>query len=219
MLLRSLIALGALGLSVISFAKPISHFPKTLDQNCDGGLAKLYDECGDQAKILKAAIQEAQKSNKNVLIVYGAEWCIWCHVFDKYLKGEIGQHQYAWRAEESSTQHERWDMTEHYSEKDKKAAQKLNQFAADNFVIAHIESDKTNGKAVLESVGVNTSKIYAVPTIIVLNKQGKFGAILPPASMLKGLEVRESGGEEYRGYDRTVLLQQLTQLKQKADRK
>ncbi|MDO4627402.1 MAG: DUF255 domain-containing protein [Pasteurellaceae bacterium] len=69
--------------------KSIESFPKQLPKNCGDGLAKLYDECSNQNTILQAAIQAAQMHHKNVLIIYGAEWCIWCHVFDKYIRGQV----------------------------------------------------------------------------------------------------------------------------------
>lgn len=97
-----LLPLGLYILSNLAYANTTSvvkHFPETLDKNCKDGLAKLYDECGDQSKVLNSAINLAKKENKTVLIVYGAEWCIWCHVFDKYIKGEIGSYEYKWRLE------------------------------------------------------------------------------------------------------------------------
>ena len=70
------------------------HFPQAIDPGCRGGRAQIYDECSSQFDVLNAAMAEAERTGKIVMVVYGAEWCIWCHVFDKYLAGQTGTFKY-----------------------------------------------------------------------------------------------------------------------------
>lgn len=42
-----------------------------------------FDPSRNPAKDLKAAIKEAKKQGKNILLDVGGEWCIWCHRLDK----------------------------------------------------------------------------------------------------------------------------------------
>jgi thioredoxin-related protein len=43
-----------------------------------------YDPKRNAAQDLAAAITEAQRTHKNVLIEVGGEWCSWCHTLDKF---------------------------------------------------------------------------------------------------------------------------------------
>lgn len=45
-----------------------------------------YDPKRDPAKDLEAAVVEAQRDNKRILLVIGGEWCSWCHILENYLK-------------------------------------------------------------------------------------------------------------------------------------
>ncbi|MHC5024945.1 MAG: thioredoxin family protein [Planctomycetota bacterium] len=40
----------------------------------------LYDEQADAASDIRAALAEAKKENRRVLIQWGANWCGWCHL-------------------------------------------------------------------------------------------------------------------------------------------
>ena len=41
-----------------------------------------YDEKRDPAADLKAAITEAQRDGKRILMEVGGEWCSWCHILN-----------------------------------------------------------------------------------------------------------------------------------------
>jgi thioredoxin-related protein len=43
-----------------------------------------YDPKRDAAKDITAAIKEAQRTNKHILVEVGGEWCSWCHTLDKF---------------------------------------------------------------------------------------------------------------------------------------
>jgi thiol:disulfide interchange protein len=45
-----------------------------------------YDPRRDPEKDLAAASEEAKKSNKNIFVVVGGEWCSWCHIMDRFLR-------------------------------------------------------------------------------------------------------------------------------------
>lgn len=47
-------------------------------------LADDYDPRRDPDKDLAAASEEAKRSNKNIFVVVGSEWCAWCHTLDRF---------------------------------------------------------------------------------------------------------------------------------------
>ncbi len=190
---------------------PITHFPASLPKDCNDGAAKLYDECADQVGILKNAISAARTEDKKVLIVYGGEWCIWCHVLDNYFKGKFRTFDYEWRDDYGDIQ--TWAMREQVSLNEIKDAKLLNKYVANNFVITHIDNSYANGNEAIEMTGFDPANIYYYPFIVVLDSKGKYAGNMESTSAIKGFEVRESGGEEFRGYDRHILLDQLKKLK------
>ena len=42
----------------------------------DAGL--VYRVCSDQPQAYRAALKAAQQEKRDLLIVFGAEWCVWC---------------------------------------------------------------------------------------------------------------------------------------------
>lgn len=40
----------------------------------------IYDEKADASKQIADALVVAKKENKHVLLQFGANWCVWCHV-------------------------------------------------------------------------------------------------------------------------------------------
>jgi thiol:disulfide interchange protein len=47
-------------------------------------LADGYDPHRDPEKDLAAASAEAKKSNRNIFVEVGGDWCSWCHVMDRF---------------------------------------------------------------------------------------------------------------------------------------
>lgn len=193
---------------------PITHFPIVLPKDCNDGAAKLYDECSDQVSILKDAISAARTENKKVLIVFGGEWCIWCHVLDNYFHGKFRSFDYQWRYSDGDIQE--WSMREKVSPADIEDARVLNEYVANNFVVAHIENVYANGNEAVALTGFDPENIYYYPFIVALNSNGKYASNMVSTDAIKGFEVRKSGGEEFRGYDRRILLNQLKKLKAEA---
>lgn len=200
--------------SAIPTFKKITHFPQQIEPKCREGIAKIYDECGDQRTLLAQAIQTAKEQNKHVLMVYGAEWCIWCHVFDQYVKGGHKQFYYQWQYHDGDDLF--WLMHEKEGQAMTEQALALNHYVADNFVLTHIESYYSNGEDVMIDLGFDVSTIQYVPLIFSLDAEGKLASQMKHKDQIKGLEIRESGGEEYRGYDRALLLKELKRIKSEA---
>lgn len=190
----------------------VDTFPETLSSSCREGAAKVYDECGDQLAILEQAMARAAETGKKVLVVYGAEWCIWCHAFDKYINGKSRAFSYEFEYEGELLQ---WDMRERENADAEREAAALNKYAADNFVVAHIEGEHSpNGADVLNRLGVEPGSVTFIPFIVVLGEDGKYLAHMPASSAVKGLEKRSDSGGAYRGYDRKLLLKELTKLRE-----
>lgn len=193
---------------------PISSFPKVIPVDCGDGQAKLFDECADQTEILNEAIVAAKQEGKHVLVSYGGEWCIWCHVLDRYFKGQFRTFDYQWRDSEGDISE--WLMREDITPKDVQNAIALSNYVANHFVIAHIDNSYANGEEAIAMTGLDPDSVYYYPYIIVLDNQGKYAGEMASSSAIEGLEVRESGGQEFRGYKRDLLLEQLKELKIKA---
>lgn len=47
-----------------------------------------YDPAADPAADLEAAVAEARASGKRIILVVGGEWCSWCHILDRFVKGD-----------------------------------------------------------------------------------------------------------------------------------
>ena len=59
----------------------VQTVPTVTPQNA---LDRGYDPRRDPDKDLAAASEEAKRSNKNIFVVVGGEWCSWCHTMDGF---------------------------------------------------------------------------------------------------------------------------------------
>lgn len=186
---------------------PVATFPKSLDPKCREGEARLYDECGSQMRHLQDAMTAAKASGKTVLVSLGAEWCIWCHVFDAYVSGETGSFRYQFDGRDVT-------LAERAGAKVLPDAKALNEFVAGAFVLVHIEFDHAPDTAdVLEATGANEHSIEGLPFIFTLTSEGKIAGVFDD----KGTEVRRDGMIDwYRGYDRKALIVELTRMRDAA---
>lgn len=50
------------------------------------GRPKIFDPARDAAKDIDAAIKEATRTGKRVLIDVGGDWCIWCREMERYFE-------------------------------------------------------------------------------------------------------------------------------------
>ena len=207
----SILASGGSHASNIQEANLIK-FPQSIDPNCNRGRAKLYDECGSQLDIFNNALQVANQQNKTLLVSYGAEWCIWCHVFDQYVIGAHTRMAYRY-ASPGETSYNGVTLLEKPKYNPSQEAYALKKFVADNFVIAHIESYfAPDGQNVLVKSQANAHFSGGLPFIYTVNQNGEFAASLN--SQL--VETRRDSEDWYRGYDRINLITELTKMLKQA---
>jgi len=57
----------------------------------DGPLG--YDPDADPDADLEAAVAEARATGRRILMVVGGEWCSWCHILDRFVKGNEAIHE------------------------------------------------------------------------------------------------------------------------------
>lgn len=188
-------------------ARVVTSFPARLTPECNDGRARLYDECGSQTAILDTALAEARRSGKTVLINFGAEWCIWCHVFDAHLRGATGRIEYP-------VERDPVTLVERSGRSVLPDAKALNDYAAAHFVIAHVEVETApDGWDVMDRTGARKAFADELPFVVTLSADGRFAAVMNA----KQAEVRRDNGDDwYRGYDRRYLLSELMRMRQAA---
>lgn len=60
---------------------------------CDDA-GQIYRVCSDQAVAYQSAEQSAQVAKKKLIVVFGAEWCPWCHSLHKIFQDPANQKAY-----------------------------------------------------------------------------------------------------------------------------
>lgn len=183
-------------------------YPLVLDKDCRNGRAKAYDECTDQLELFNQARLRARDEDKVLLVSYGAEWCIWCHVFDAHLKGQTTKFTYTYGDGDSD---ETWtDTLKERPKKDVEAeAAALTEFVSQNFVLVHIDGQyAVNGDEVLYRTGADRHMGGGIPFIFSIDRNGKFASTIDHDRVA----VRRDSLDWYRGYDRAELLKNLQEL-------
>ena len=200
-------------LATVGNAGSLVYFPRDIDPECRGGRAKIYDECTDQQTLFTQALAEARRQDKVLMVSYGAEWCIWCHVFYDYVSGVSGKFTHTYsdyddKERFTSTLYERakHDVTAE--------AQALGSFVADNFILLHLENRYAQGAdAAVASTGYNPADISWLPFVFTVRSNGRFAMMLES----KEVETRRDGFFDwFRGYDRKALLGAQTEMRDAA---
>src|SRR4051812_14680601 len=57
----------------------------TAAAQAQGAPAPKFDPTRDAASDVRAAIDKARAQRKQVLVDVGGEWCIWCHILDRFI--------------------------------------------------------------------------------------------------------------------------------------
>ena len=192
----------------------ITAFPERIDPNCRDGRAKLYDECSDQYELFTQAKLRAKDESKTVLVSYGGEWCLWCHVFDAYIHGEVNQFTYEYLEFGKDKRHTR-TMNERAKRDVTKDALALKKYVSENFVVVHIDYERSSGANpdgddILVKLGARAAYKGGAPYIFTADVSGTYAAQLD----LDLIEVTREGKEDlYLGYDRVKLLEQLKTMR------
>ena len=196
-----------------SRAGELTTFPKRIYKTCRGGAAKIYDECGDQLALYRAARRRAHREGKILLVSVGAEWCIWCHVFSDYVKGVHGAFTHTF-----SDQNDQERFTETIHERAprdvSREAGDLAEFVAAHFVLAHIELQYApKGRAAVAASGGDAHFQNWFPFVYTVRPDGRF------AARLEHDEVESRRDDEkdwFRGYDRMKLKAALRRMRDAA---
>jgi hypothetical protein len=196
---------------------PLAHayagFPLEIDSKCRDGKAQIFDECGDQLALFKTALARANLEHKVLLVEFGAEWCIWCHVFDAHINGEHHRFTYTYGTPDEPESRQTTTFKEGKGA-DARAANALREFVAANFVIVHIDAAYApNSDHVLEASGASERYDETLPFIFSVDQRGKFAQKFMSDAVEKR---RDTESDWYRGYDRAGLLAQLTSMRDAA---
>ncbi len=178
----------------------VEIFPNAVPPRCDkqpGKTQVLFDLCRDQVELLNEARQSAAASGKTVLVAYGADWCIWCHVFEAHILGGYRRFDYD-KIDDPWTMDEKGDPATMAVD-----AAALKAFVSANFVIVNISHEAgTSARAVLDKTGGEDRFNDGLPFVYVLDKNGRLANVVKTVDA----EIRRDGDDPYRGYDRVKLL-------------
>src|SRR5215467_8333969 len=193
----------------------ITTIPAKPDGACRLGRATLYDECSDQLMVFETAMERAAAENKVLLVSYGAEWCIWCHVFAKYIQGETTRFEYTYGRPDTPEVRQTSTIFEREKRDVKADAAELNAYVARSFVVVHIEGQYApNGAAVTEKTGAAPFMSNAIPFIFAVDRRGQYATHFKS----EPVEIRRDTDDWYRGYDRRKLLAELQRMHDTASR-
>jgi hypothetical protein len=188
------------------------RYPLALDKQCRDGKAQLYDECSDQLVLFNNALERANAEGKVLLVSYGAEWCIWCHVLDAHLLGGKRTFRYTYGTAENPSERFSDTIYEH-DDADGVNAEALRNFVTNEFVIVHIDCQYApNGENVLTQTAAAEFAGNWIPFVFVVDKAGHYVASLDHNLV----EKRRDTTDWYRGYNRTKLIEQLTRMRNQA---
>jgi thioredoxin-related protein len=79
-LMRPILALAAVALVAVAGASVAPEYPKMG--------ADIYDAHADASVQIAGALAKASAQDKRVLLIFGANWCIWCHRLHATLESE-----------------------------------------------------------------------------------------------------------------------------------
>ena len=205
----SLAVLALLFTAAPAYPQEISTIPQEIQRDCRGGRAVLYDECDSQMMLLREGINRAESEGKVLLISYGAEWCIWCHVFQQYVKGHHSNMTYRF-SDPGDNETEEVTLNERPATDPTDAAAALTKFVAERFVLLHIENFYSlDGYEVLTRTGADSTFDGGLPYIFTVDARGRY------VTHFKHNHIetrRDNGADWYRGYDRPALLDELARM-------
>jgi thiol:disulfide interchange protein len=60
------------------------QFNQCSAQEAKDTLPTKYDPARNAEQDIENALAEARRTHKNILLEVGGEWCVWCHIMDKF---------------------------------------------------------------------------------------------------------------------------------------
>jgi hypothetical protein len=151
-------------------------------------------------EIFRRALEEARATGKIVIVSYGAEWCVWCHLFHYQVEGSTDGFTLPVEGEHGRIL---VNVPERAGRDVARDAHALNAFVSENFVVAEIDSAHApDGRAVLEATGANSAFIGHYPFIFSVTPEGRF------AVKLDNYRVASTS----QGYVRASLLAELQRM-------
>ena len=214
-MISGLIRAVTLGLSLLHGASAyadtdvkLTTLPTKISFFCRGGRAKIYDECTDQRQLYEDARAEAASQGKVLLVSYGAEWCIWCHVYHAYLHGEADVFTHTYSDQQDRVRYE--ETIYERAETDVSASAKaLKTYAAESFVLVHIDSRYAPFSD--EALQISGAEQYFegnLPFIFTVSANGKIAGVHDHEQVA----TRRDSNDWFRGYDRDGLLIMLQEM-------
>lgn len=69
----------------------LTFYPTLFSQESDSSQTRIdsvqkFDPSRDPAKDVAAAIKDAQRTRRRILLDVGGEWCKWCHYLDRFFE-------------------------------------------------------------------------------------------------------------------------------------
>jgi len=220
MSIRSLMPLLALILgtthgspTVAASDQGLAKYPKEISSDCQYKRAKLYDQCGSQMRLFEHALEEANASEKTLLVSYGAEWCIWCHVFDQYIAGGYGDMEFRY-GDQDGPDYDTFAVPGRNTWSQKVASEVLANFIRESFVIVHIDAQHApDGYDVIETSGALAQYQNWIPFVFTVKPNGQFAAAMD----YEKVQTKETSNAPYPGYFRAPLMLELSRMKSAAD--
>lgn len=144
-----------------------------------------FARCVAQSDVLDAAVAHARASGKRVLVLVGADWCVWCVVLNRYIDG--------------------WNdpAMEPMAAGTAGDADALARFVARNFVVAELNADSTDIADALKRAQLSPDQVRELPAAFVVS-HGSVDVV-----RLSRAELPKSAN--FRGYNRMALLRLLRQ--------
>lgn len=191
----------------------LNQIPEKADASCNNRRAKIYDECSNQYDLYLRARKLADSEGKSLLITYGAEWCIWCHVFEKYIHGEYKKFDYVFGDEDNPTS-EKATLREKSKYDPAPEAYELSMYVRKTFVVLNLDyANSTGADRVMFETGAHEYFDNWLPFIFTVDGDGRY------VDNLSNYEVmirRDKTFDWYRGYDRKKLQSALNEMHQKS---
>ncbi|MEM8849136.1 MAG: hypothetical protein AAGE03_03790 [Pseudomonadota bacterium] len=187
----------------------LTKFPQHIDPACNFGRAKLYDECGSQLALFDKALRTANQQDKVLLVSFGAEWCIWCHVFSQHLAGAHTKMDYR-LGDPGDPIYDDVTLLEKPRTDPTEQADRLKSFAEDTFVVVHIEDQfSPDGYDVLLQTSAVDAFTGGYPFIFTVTREGQYAARLYHD---RSSTRRDGLFSWYRGHDRSRLIAELSRM-------